>query len=80
MFRHPIVEARQLTPDPLAFEGYLWKYQITISESNILEEYQTIIRVGEYPERVTLTRAYMVYYPFNGSGWNVASTLNIVYE
>ena len=39
---HLLLELTDLTPDPIVFSGYLWKYHTSVNNNGILENYWTI--------------------------------------
>ena len=68
---HPISDLYQLAPHPSHFEGYLWRYRITINAFGITEEYRTIevgnLRTGNL---VKLVKSYKVHCAWSRLGYS----------
>jgi len=47
---HLLTELTNLTPDPIVFSGYLWKYCTSVNNDGILEDYQIIQRTDNCPQ------------------------------
>jgi len=47
---HLLLELTDLTPDPIVFTGYLWKYCTSVNNDGILEDYQIINRTDSRPQ------------------------------
>ena len=61
---HLLSELTDLTPDPIVFTGYLWKYHTSLNNNSILEDYWIINRTDSHLQTAWLNRAYTVFY-----GW-----------
>ena len=62
---HPITELEQLTPLPLTFSGYLWKYRTSITADGITEDYRQITQSANR-QHAALVHAFTVFYRWQG--------------
>jgi len=46
---HPLSELTYLTPNPIIFAEFLWKYHTSVTSEGILEDYQVITRLDTVP-------------------------------
>ena len=69
---HLLSELTDLTPDPIVFTGYLWKYRTTVNNDGILEDYQIINRTDSRPQTAQLNRAYTVFYGWHDNSYTVS--------
>jgi len=69
---HLLLELTNLTPDPIVFSGYLWRYHTSINHDGILEDYQAIIRLDSHLQTACLVRAYIVFYSWNDNSYTVS--------
>jgi len=51
---HLLLELTDLTPDPIIFSGYLWKYCTSMNNDGILEDYRIIQRTETCPQTARL--------------------------
>jgi len=69
---HLLLELIDLTPDPIVFSGYLWRYRTSINHNGILEDYRAIIRSDSCPQTAHLVRAYTVFYSWNNNSYTIS--------
>jgi hypothetical protein len=71
---HPLMELYNITPHPIVFSGFLWRYRITIARSGVLEDYRLIVQTDHTPQGTKLQRAYSVFYAFDSESYMVTLT------
>ena len=69
---HLLSELTDLTPDPIIFTRYLWKYRTSINNDSILEDYRLIQRTDSCPQTAWLNKAYTVYYGWHDNSYTVS--------
>jgi len=69
---HLLSELTNLTPDPIVFTGYLWKYHTSVNNNGILEDYQIINRTDSRPQTAQLNRAYTVFYGWHNNSYTIS--------
>ena len=68
---HSLTELHRLTPHPIIFAGFLWRYRIIINQTGILEDYRRIVRTSSIPEGAALQKGYTVYYSWDGKSYTI---------
>jgi len=66
------MELTDLTPDPIVFSGYLWKYCTSVNNNSILEDYRIIQRTNVCPQTAQLNQAYTVFYGWHDNSYTMS--------
>ena len=69
---HLLSELTNLTPDPIVFTGYLWKYHTSVNNNSIVEDYRIINRTDSHPQTAQLNRAYTVFYGWHDNSYTIS--------
>jgi len=69
---HLVIELHSITPYPVVFAGYLWRYRITINQTGVLEDYCVIVRTTSLPVHTALQHTFTVYYDWNNTGLTIS--------
>ena len=72
IINHSIADLYEITPAPMVFAGYLWRYRITISTKGILENYRIIAHTTSLPVHATLQYTFTVFYDWQGTGYTIS--------
>jgi hypothetical protein len=65
---HTLIELHLLTPSPIVFIGFLWRYKIYINQNGILEDYCVIIADNQ---GTCLEKQFTVFHSWDGRGFSV---------
>ena len=68
---HPLLELTYLTPNPIIFSGFLWKYHTSVTHEGILEYYQVISRLDTVPAVPQLIKGYTVFYRWTENTYSI---------
>jgi hypothetical protein len=69
LVQHYLTELHEITPNPVDFLGFLWRYKVIISASGVFEDYRRLVHFA--PDHVTTERAYTVYYHWTDQSYTV---------
>jgi len=67
---HLFMDLFKVTPHPIVFNGFLWKYRTTITNYGILEDYR-LIDSEHTTESTCLSKQCTVFYSWEGSSYTV---------
>jgi len=67
---HLFMDLFKVTPHPIMFNGFLWKYQTTITNEGILEDYR-LIDLEHPTESTCLSKQCTVFYSWEGNSYTV---------
>jgi hypothetical protein len=69
VIRHSLTELHSITPNPVDFRGFLWRYKVVITRSGVLEDYREIVR--NTADQVIAYKAYEVFYSWTDQSYTV---------
>jgi hypothetical protein len=67
---HLFTDLFKVTPHPIIFNGFLWKYRTSITNEGILEDYR-LIDSEHSTESTRLTKQCTVFYSWEGNSYTV---------
>jgi len=67
---HLFTDLFKVTPHPIVFNGFLWKYQTSITNEGILEDYR-LIDSEHSTESTRLLKQCTVFYSWEGNSYTV---------
>jgi len=67
---HLFTDLFKVTPHPIIFNGFLWKYQTSITNEGILEDYR-LIDSEHTTESTRLSKQCTVFYSWEGNSYTV---------
>ena len=59
---HPLTDLFRICPHPILFVGFLWRYQIFITNQGILEDYRVVTTSTNNSDSVRLRKAFTAFY------------------
>ena len=69
VIRHSLTELHSITPNPVDFRGFLWRYKVVITRSGVFEDYREIVR--NTADQVIAYKAYEVFYSWTDQSYTV---------
>ena len=69
IIHHSLTELHSITPNPVDFRDFLWRYKVVITRLGVLKDYRQIVR--NTPDQVIAYKAYEVFYSWTDQSYTV---------